>query len=590
MKKNSTIILILLLVAMLGSMVHFGTQKLGYHVDEIYSYGLANSEFLPFLHFGYHDYDVKDWMMEYGSGESLGGMMRNLVKDFKMLKECGFNWRESEIYQDYLVAQAASNDRYSPTWVSGQYFMDYIAASESNNFNYISVYYNQRGDVHPPLYYIVLHTVCSIFQGVFTKWFGLGINFVFMILAMLLLYRTARKYLGGEVVALCSVAVYALSSGCMTNVVFMRMYVMLTFFMIAACLVHLRIVHNDFQVDKKERWLLLAVTLGGFLTQYYYVFFGIMLAMVMVVWMALGKRWMAIVRYVLTLAGTAVLGICVWPFAIKHIFFGYRGGPTWTALLSGDFSTYVAGVNFEQMAAAILGGKLWVLPVAALLGIAGVMMSPKRLQYLGKVAMVAFPVVGFSLMVAQITPFLTDRYIMGTYPLWCCLIVGSVYLFVRELLALLERTGKFPGFWAKNGRKVIGGAVALAAVLLMISNSCYLNYVGNLITGVQDTVEVPENTDCIYVLADGEWNQSTMDATILAKCRNVGVSYESDVSALVDEYTYQPGDYLMIAIQKEMDVDAVLAKMRTIFGVENVPEVYRTYGNTAVRVMLRSEK
>ena len=157
-------------------LIYYGNQKEGYHVDEVYSYGLANSEYLPFMHFGQHDYNVKEWMAEYGAGESLGQLFSNLARDFRILKECGFQLKESVIYQDYLTAQANSADTRTTAWVPGQAYMDYVTASANSTFNYASVYYNQRGDVHPPLYYMLLHTICSVFQGRFSKWFGLGLN------------------------------------------------------------------------------------------------------------------------------------------------------------------------------------------------------------------------------------------------------------------------------------------------------------------------------------------------------------------------------------------------------------------------------
>ncbi len=86
-------------------MKKFGNMlKEEYHVDEVYSYGLANSEYLPFMHFGQHDYNVRGWMEEYGAGESLGQLFGNLISDLKILKE-------SVIYQDYLTA---------PYWLSAE--------------------------------------------------------------------------------------------------------------------------------------------------------------------------------------------------------------------------------------------------------------------------------------------------------------------------------------------------------------------------------------------------------------------------------------------------------------------------------------
>ena len=65
-------ILVLIIAVSLVTMIVYGDQKEGYHLDEIYSYGLANSEYLPFMHFGESGYGVKDWMLEYGAGESFG--------------------------------------------------------------------------------------------------------------------------------------------------------------------------------------------------------------------------------------------------------------------------------------------------------------------------------------------------------------------------------------------------------------------------------------------------------------------------------------------------------------------------------------
>ena len=138
-KIQSKKILVIILIASLCAMIYFGNQKDGYHVDELYSYGLANSEYLPFMHFGLSDYDVKDWMNEYGTGESFADLFSNLINDFKILKECNFDFYGSEIYQAYLIAQANSADTYTTTWVPGQDYVDYLAVSESNTFNYASV-------------------------------------------------------------------------------------------------------------------------------------------------------------------------------------------------------------------------------------------------------------------------------------------------------------------------------------------------------------------------------------------------------------------------------------------------------------------
>ncbi len=77
-----------------------------------------------------------------------------------------------------------------------------------------------------------------------------------------------------------------------------------------------------------------------------------------------------------------------------------------------------------------------------------------------------------------------------------------------------------------------------------------------------------------------------MESTILAQCVNVGVTYLSDMEKLAESYEYQEGDYLMISIQKDMDIDAVYTQVKEVFGVEDLSEVDRQGGSSCVRIIL----
>ena len=55
---------------------------------------------------------------------------------------------------------------------------------------------------------------------------------------------------------------------------------------------------------------------------------------------------------------------------------------------------------------------------------------------------------------------------------------------------------------------------------------------------------------------------------------------------LGEDYEYRTGDVLMIAIQKDMDVENVLAQAREVLGVEGLAEMGRETGSTSVRITL----
>ena len=566
-------LLLLLFMVSAITMIYFGCPKEGYHVDEVYSYGLANSEYLPFMHFGSHDYNVKEWMMEYGAGESFWDLFKNLKKDIAILRDCGFEWHNSVIYQDYLRAQANSADTRSSSWVSGQAYKNYIAVSETNRFNYASVYYNQRGDVHPPLYYMILHTVCSVFQGVFSKWFGLGINMVILLLALFVLYRMTQIHLGGSAAALAALAIYAMSCGLMTTALYIRMYALMTLMVLCCCMVHLKIFSEDFRFCSKNLLLLASSVVGGYMTHYYFVIYALGVAAVFSVVMILRRKWKALLKYFLCLTASAAFGLCIWPFAIKHVFSGYRGNEAMNILLAGEYYQIKTTLMIRSIADQMLGGHGWILLLVAVLVVAVSIWKRDKKIFSAKDAIVFLPPIIYVLFVSQIVPFYAERYVMCVFPFVCLFMVRSVSFCARRCLE----------------RRKYNLAITLTSCILILFNNAYFHTPSYLYTGGQQTVILPMNTDCIYVLPDGDWNESAVDSTILAQCKRVAVTYVSDLPSLVEGYSRNEGDSLLVAIQKDMDVEAVLSHVRELFGVEELQEVERQEGSTAFRILLQDE-
>ena len=82
-------------------------------------------------------------------------------------------------------------------WVDTKLYKDYFTVNENNRFSYKGIVEKLSFDVHPPLYYIILHTLSSIYYGSFSKWLGLIINIVFLIagiISALLLDKFNQKH------------------------------------------------------------------------------------------------------------------------------------------------------------------------------------------------------------------------------------------------------------------------------------------------------------------------------------------------------------------------------------------------------------
>ena len=74
-------------------------------------------------------------------------------------------------------------------------FKEYLTAGEEDAFAFDSVYYNQTQDTQPPLYYMLLHFLCSLFAGQYSKWIGLSLNLVLYVFTCLMVYQVGKLIL-----------------------------------------------------------------------------------------------------------------------------------------------------------------------------------------------------------------------------------------------------------------------------------------------------------------------------------------------------------------------------------------------------------
>ena len=102
-KKWTIILLIIIIISQVTVRLYFGNQKQYLHMDEAYSYGLMN----------------------------------------------------------YDKLEITDNEDFYNTWHTNKYFEDYLSITDKEVFNIERVYENQKNDVHPPLYYLLLRIAAS---------------------------------------------------------------------------------------------------------------------------------------------------------------------------------------------------------------------------------------------------------------------------------------------------------------------------------------------------------------------------------------------------------------------------------------------
>lgn len=389
-------------------------QKEGFHMDEMLSYELSNAEFNPWIVPTQPQGRLAKFVEEEIRGDSVGETLGNVAA---VIRDVLDNGRDSK-----LLSYRA--DVYEePVFIGREQFQDYITVGDRDGFNYLSVYFNVKDDNHPPLHFMVLHTVSSIFRHKAEPFMGCLINILAAAGSMVLLIGIGRRLaimLGmeerAELLGLLAAALYGISTGALSTVLLIRMYGMLSFFCVALFYLHLKKWQSQ-EFEHKNKLLILVTTLG-FWTQYFFLFYCLLLALVTAVLLAQRKSWRKLWGYVRSMMLAGVIGIVGFPFAVSDVFSSGRGVEAVQNLSSG-FRGYG-----ERLAAfgAILADKtliVWFALFALLFGVTALWRRKDAAPAGGRKAVLALllvPPAGYFLLAARMSPYYVDRYIMAIFP------------------------------------------------------------------------------------------------------------------------------------------------------------------------------
>lgn len=238
-------------------------------------------------------------------------------------------FHEDEYYTYYSTARTNGFYVESGQWMDRETYRNEFVVLPGQGFQYGLVKLVQSWDVHPPMYYWVFHTAASLVPGVFSKWIGLSVNLVFWGINIGLLTYLAWLVSGySERMALVVSLFYGLSPAAMSGVIFIRMYEMLTTFVLLCAILHVRTMRPKSQKLPVVRCLLpmAVVTYLGFLTQYYYFIFLFYLAAAFCIWLLWRDRniWNCL-RYGASQGIAFVLAYLTYPSCLGQMFRGQRG-------------------------------------------------------------------------------------------------------------------------------------------------------------------------------------------------------------------------------------------------------------------------
>ncbi len=410
-----------------GLLLYDISGKKGYHMDELLSFELANAQFNPWIVPTQPQGRLAKFVENELKGENLGEIWSNLIGTV----------------QDVLQNRGASKllsyqaDVYEePVWITREQFRNYIMVGEEDAFNYLSVYFNVKDDNHPPLHFMALHTVSSIFRGKLTPLMGCGINLVCVLGIMALLMWLGRMLMSllgqaglGRGAGIAAALVYGLSGGALNTTLLIRMYAMLTLWAVALLAIHVRKLYFAEEGFGRKNKLLVLVTLMGFWTQYFFLFYCLALAAVTAVLLWRWGRRKELARYVRSMVLAAVVGVSCFPFAISDVFSSSRGVEALNNLSSG-----LAGYGGRLWRFLLIlmertgGGVMLALLTAAVGMVIWHGRRDRQLETAGIVerhgrgngqlwVLLLLPVLVYFLLAARMSPYLVDRYVMLIFPM-----------------------------------------------------------------------------------------------------------------------------------------------------------------------------
>lgn len=530
------------------------SRKEGYHMDELLSFELANARYNPWIVPTQPVGRLAKFVNEEIQGDSLGETVAHLKDTVTDVLRNRGNSKllsyKADVYEE-------------PVWITAEQFRDYVTVDGSDAFDYLSVYFNVKDDNHPPVHFMLLHTMSSLFQGTLSPWLGCGINLICLGITLWLLLRLGRQLADifdledqGRQLGILAVLLYGMSTGALATVLLIRMYGLLSCLCVALFSVHVEKWKTD-GFGKKNKGLI-ALTVLGFLTQYFFLFYCMLLAAVTAVLLLYHHRTKELWCYIRSMVTAAVIGLALFPFAVSDVFSSGRGTEALGNLASGFAGYGERLLAFGKILADRTVGMPFFLGGCAA---GGILLLAKgftdRKKQSGKkdvMVLSVVPVAGYFLLASRMSPYLVDRYIMPLFP------------FVALLLALLlcylgKRLAEVSG-WKE--RVVEYG---LAVLLLLVQGLRLTAYDGEyLYTGYDRQTALAReyaDTPCICVYAGVGYYENLPE--FMEYTRTLLVT-EEELENREDTGSVEALGQLVVLVKQGVEQDKVIATLRDRYG------------------------
>ena len=343
---------------------------------------------------------------------------------------------------NYDKVEIQDSEDFYNKWHNGEYYEDYLAVQDIDVGQYKQVYDNQKNDVHPPIYYLLLRIAMGLSVNNYSKWPGIILNMIIYIFITIFMYLILQKLFENrnyyKEKALILAFVSSITMASLTNVIYIRMYALSALNILITTYLHMKLIDSE----KIKPKLLLSIGISaliGSLTHYYYLFYLAMLYVTFVIKYIKEKKYKDLIYYTITICIAGALSLIIFPYSIQHMFFGYRGQGVISKLtnvpeFAKSIADYLAKVNkfaFNNLMTVI------ILEIAGFT-IYKLIQKQKIMKEKNKyINHILISMLFYFGLVAVASPWIELRYIM---PICGLIFVVTIYYYEQIVCKFSEKT------------------------------------------------------------------------------------------------------------------------------------------------------
>ena len=343
---------------------------------------------------------------------------------------------------NYEKVEIQENEDFYNQWHNGEYYEDYLAVQEKDIGQYKQVYENQKNDVHPPVYYLLLRIAMGFNINNYSKWPGIILNMIIYIFIAVFMYLILQKLFASQkynkVKALILAFVSSITMASLTNVIYIRMYALSEINILITTYLHMKLIDSE----KIKLKLLVAIGISaliGSLTHYYYLFYLAMLYVTFVIKYIKEKKYKDLVYYTITMCIAGALSLIIFPYSIQHMFFGYRGQGVISKLtnvpeFAKSIGAYLWKVNKFTFNYLMIFIILLIIGFAIYKTIQKEKIMKEKNKYINHIL---FSMLFYFVLVAVASPWIELRYIM---PICGLIFVVTMFYFEQIVCKFSEKT------------------------------------------------------------------------------------------------------------------------------------------------------